>query len=890
MAGFAASESPENLVGSLLAGRYRLERLLGAGAMGGVYASTADSGEPCAVKVLRGELAGEEGGARLLREAKLVAGLRGPHVVPVLGAGHDVERDLPFLVMPLLEGVDLSRALKEHGPLHPEAAVRIAVQACAGLSEAHAAGIIHRDIKPQNLFLHTPAGSETTLKICDFGVAKRFELYDDTRLTWTGRFLGSPVYMSPEQAKSSKHVDERTDLFSLGVTLYEMLCGKPPFHDVASISDLVVAVCTRAAPPLQELAPWVEPGLAMAVHRALRRDRDQRWPSASAFAASLKPFAGGSEDLSPGVLRGVDATLRGHVALRADAAVESRGANARADEPSPPADADPLLDQVLGGRYRILRLLGKGGMGSVYEAECPDGKRVAAKVIAREVTGEGDEAVRRFVREARAATSIDDPHVVRVLDSDRDDVLGVSFIVMELLDGIDCSTLFKRQAPLEPGPLVRLFLQAGKGLAAAHRRGVIHRDIKPANIFLHVERGTGRVTAKIGDFGIAKSVGAVAGDETSNDLTSTGKLMGSPMYMSPEQARNAKNVDARTDVWSFAISLYEGLTGRRAWHGSTSLGEIILAICTEDLTPIRELAPWVDPELSAIVERGIARDPEKRWASIEQMIEHLVPHSEGGEEVNRDALQTVSPERRILVAPRSRSASAEVSAPALDTLSTMGASAHETSTRARPSRRRSRVAIAVAAVVVMGVGALAWQRRAPARAERPAPVDPSPATSTTTAALVPAPLAALVRIEPGDATARVDGVPFDVTNGTLGLKGKPGDVFAVTIARSGVETTTKVVLTSEGLPYPALISLEPKAVLPAAASGPAPVESGGKRGARLPREPGGVAPPIGDAPTPKSPSSPVGEGTPAPSPRPTADPSKSPKPANADPLGPDKSW
>jgi serine/threonine protein kinase len=230
-------------------------------------------------------------------------------------------------------------------------------------------------------------------------------------------------------------------------------------------------------------------------------------------------------------------------------------------------------------------------MGAVYEVEGPDGMHLAAKVIAREVTGADRQALKGFVREARSASTLDSPNVVRVIEAGADSALGMPFIIMELLHGSDLGSLLEGRRPLEPDAAVRVFVQAAYGVAAAHARGIVHRDLKPANLFLEVDPTTGVVTPKVCDFGIAKQLHG-EGEHQSQELTRTGGVMGSPMYMSPEQARNAKNVDFRADIWSFCATLWEALAGRRLWHGHTALGEIILAICSHPIPELRDLAPW----------------------------------------------------------------------------------------------------------------------------------------------------------------------------------------------------------------------------------------------------------------------------------------------------------
>jgi serine/threonine-protein kinase len=205
--------------------------------------------------------------------------IRHPHVVPVLAHGIDRSHDVPYFVMPLLDGEDMAKLLDRVGHLDPGVAGALFVQACDGLTAVHARGVVHRDVKPSNLFL-VRDGDRTILKVTDFGLAK---VYGDDlgtlALTATGRFMGTPHYVSPEQAVSAKHVDARGDVFSLAMSLYHALSGAPAFSYAKSFMKLVLEITSREAPPLEDTAPWLPPGLVRVVHGALLRDPAARCPS-----------------------------------------------------------------------------------------------------------------------------------------------------------------------------------------------------------------------------------------------------------------------------------------------------------------------------------------------------------------------------------------------------------------------------------------------------------------------------------------------------------------------------------------------------------------------------------------------------------------------------------
>ena len=230
-------ESTEGLPqpGDVLAGKYRVERVLGSGGMGVVVAAMhLTLQERVALKFLLPEGAKkEETVTRFLREARAAAKIKSEHVARVSDVG-TLESGAPYLVMEYLDGSDLSALLRRDGPLPPRDAVEYVLQACEALAEAHAVGIVHRDLKPANLFLARHAGGAPRIKVLDFGISKLTARDpsmppDDPSMTRTRAWLGSPLYMSPEQMRSARDVDTRTDIWALGVILYELLSGKPPF-------------------------------------------------------------------------------------------------------------------------------------------------------------------------------------------------------------------------------------------------------------------------------------------------------------------------------------------------------------------------------------------------------------------------------------------------------------------------------------------------------------------------------------------------------------------------------------------------------------------------------------------------------------------------------------
>ncbi|HEV8547569.1 MAG TPA: serine/threonine-protein kinase, partial [Polyangiaceae bacterium] len=431
------------------------------------------------------------------------------------------------------------------------------------------------------------------------------------------------------------------------------LTGSPPFGHLEAAADVITAITTDDAPHVQDRAPWVSAELALVVHRALSRDLARRFATLEDFADVLRPLAAGDEQLSYTGVTTVSASVRSRMAVRAD--LDSQPPPEPPPTPSP-RDADELglVGRRLDKRYKVVRLIGKGGMGAVYEVEDETGARFAAKLISRGLAGENHPALVRFAREAKAASAISSPNVVATFDAGSDDELGLPYIIMELLHGTDLSSVLKREGALEPQVAVRLVLQAARGIAAAHARNVVHRDVKPANLFLQVAENTAEVSVKVCDFGVAKRtrMDDARGRTSGLSLTRTGGMLGSPMYMSPEQARNAKHVDERADIWSIAVVLWEALSGKRLWGQQSSLGELIVAICTEPIPRLEEVAPWVPTDLGRIVHRGLERDLERRTPSMQAFIAALELFSGGSDRVNSEQLVGLTDEHRDVLARR----------------------------------------------------------------------------------------------------------------------------------------------------------------------------------------------------------------------------------------------
>jgi serine/threonine protein kinase len=271
--------------GQILADKYRVDYQLGEGGMGIVLAVThMHLGTQVALKLLRKEMAQGAIVDRFLREARASAQLRSENVCRVSDVGV-LEGGVPYIVMEMLVGQDLMAVLRTNGPMPVMVAAEYILQACVGVAEAHAAGIVHRDLKPGNVMWTQRPDGTTLIKVLDFGVAKAPEGVNFS-LTQTSNIIGSPGYMSPEQLKSSKDVDARSDIWSLGIMLYELISGRPPWNG-ESITELALRVAMDPMPPLVGVGPF-----ELVIARCLEKDPAKRFQSVAELAAALAPFAG----------------------------------------------------------------------------------------------------------------------------------------------------------------------------------------------------------------------------------------------------------------------------------------------------------------------------------------------------------------------------------------------------------------------------------------------------------------------------------------------------------------------------------------------------------------------------------------------------------------------
>lgn len=339
--------------GDIIGGKYRIVRLIGDGGMGTVYEAYHEFLQTnVALKFLHSELAKRAGlGSRFLQEARVSARIRSAHVTHVTDVDQTPDGS-PYLVMELLHGESLQQAMDRRGKLPPEQAVDFALQILSGLESAHAIGVVHRDLKPDNVFI-VPATGGPLLKLIDFGIAKLRASTEFKGLTRAGVIMGTPEYMAPEQLFAAENVDHRADLYSLGVMLFEMLSGLRP-ADGDDVEKIVAAVVAGNVRRLGQLEPGLSPGLVAVVERSLLPDREARFGTALEMRLALAQYAGalshaGQIAASPGPIAqlGTNAPSPNHTAPLQAFEV------ARAVPKTLPPSADPSTIELKGSTQEV---------------------------------------------------------------------------------------------------------------------------------------------------------------------------------------------------------------------------------------------------------------------------------------------------------------------------------------------------------------------------------------------------------------------------------------------------------------------------------------------------------------------------------------------------------
>ncbi|MEI9476453.1 MAG: protein kinase [Deltaproteobacteria bacterium] len=541
------------LVGVRIKDRYELLKVVGAGGFSSVYlARDEQNNKVVAVKVLHEHLASEERIVRRFhKELEKATRLNHPGIVRYLDRGE--EEGLHFLVMEYVEGRTLAHYLQERGKLPLIEALDLVRQTTEALSYAHRQGVIHRDLKPANLMV-LEGGK---IKVMDFGIAKDLWGTPSDSSQWF-----TPRYASPEQLLGNLPLDFRSDLYSLGVVLYEMLAGAPPFSQDTPVA-LYQTKRAEDYPPLTAACPELPGWVGKVVAKLLAADREDRYVSAEEVLVAMG----------------------GEGALKA--------------KPG----------QLLCNRYHLLERIGYSGFSSVYRARDLNVNRLVAVKILHEHLASQERIVRCFHKELEKASRLEHPAIVRYLDQGEEG--GLHFLVMEYLEGQTLAQYLQERGKLPLKEALSLTRQIAEALSYAHRQGAIHQDLKPANLMV-LEGGK----VKVMDFGIAGLRPDITDDDEGYNLY--------PRYVSPEQLLGKKGteIDIRSDLYSLGVVLYEMLAGRTPFSQETPVG-LYAAKKAEDYPPLTVICPELPGWVGKVVARLLAAEREDRYGSAKEVISSI---------------------------------------------------------------------------------------------------------------------------------------------------------------------------------------------------------------------------------------------------------------------------
>jgi len=674
----ANSSANETDVLPRLLGHYVLLRMLVRGGMGEVYLATTIGIEgaerPVVVKRIRRDYRHDPSfHARFLDEARVQSQLDDPGVARIIEASVDDQGD-PYVVVEYVEGrslADVRARLSRLGkPLPWADAVAVTLEIASALAHCHERtgadgaplGIVHRDLSPQNVMV----GFSGDVKLIDFGTARG----DNRRChTVSGTVLAKPGYVAPEVARGDS-ATARADVYALGVMLWELAAGRRYLEGdatdhVANITsgklrptklsgdptlaqlgdgpipaelDRIVALltepvlnarCGSAREAAQQLA-----GLLSSAPRRPVEERGVR-ARVKAMLARLYPT-------EPAASRVEFARLVAKARRVLATELEGLSSNTPKRRDMTPEPVTQIPDALPGTRYRLIRRLGEGAMGVVYEAEHVDlGRKVAIKLLQGKHS-QSPEFVARFRREARAIASLSHPNLVHVYDFGQTtgnpetcEWGGRLFFVMERLEGETLDAFLEREEGLDWRDGCELAIKTCRALEAAHAAGLVHRDLKPANLFLTYQgrRPTafGDIGLKLLDFGVAKEMrgggappsASEARGEDDPNLSKAGAIFGTPDTMAPEQV-NGSDVDGRADIYALGCVLYQLLTGHMPFDAPSP---ILMMSChlRDDVRPVREAAPQrgIPEAVEKVVMKALAKDRGARFHDASEMREAL---------------------------------------------------------------------------------------------------------------------------------------------------------------------------------------------------------------------------------------------------------------------------
>lgn len=687
---------------TIFAEKYRIEALMGSGGFSHVYRATQiDVERTVALKIFSPMESNRKANSdstqmrnlleRFEQEAKLISKLKSPSTITMYDFGTGADQQM-YMALEFVDGMDLSDVTRAEGAIHAERVARILDQTLESLHEAHYYGIIHRDIKPQNIMIFEHLGKRDQVRLLDFGISR----FQDSahaeykNLTADDALVGTPRYMAPEYIRGQA-ATPAADIYSLGLVMFELLVGQKAITAKEQIKIFAKQLSKRSI-TLPEDVPGLDVNLRVIINKMIEKDLGLRYasiaeiqedlvmrprgrvPSAIAPVLDVTPVESEPE-LEPGVPpaaaqrtpipsassapSGVIMKRRKRGAAQSGSfarPLTSTGSHSRVDRPAsgimrrpktnpkqtasrtPPAPKEPSsrptdhstgqhsalildehgsdLDAEAAGRvgsvmgaWKLEAVIGVGGAAAVYRAR--RGEEVAALKTLHPEKQRHRVSRARFAREGQLLSTLRHPNIVKVFDVG-ESIDGELYMVMEVLEGMPLDELIKKRGGLAEASISTIAREVLSALAAAHDAGVVHRDIKPENVFITKSRAI-----KLLDFGVASV------RQTDEKLTQDGAILGTPAFMSPEQARGRLDlISPASDTFSVGALLYHAIADEYV-HPAATAEEIMIHAATKRAKSIARKRADLDPRLIAVIDRSLKFNPKERFQDAREMLDAL---------------------------------------------------------------------------------------------------------------------------------------------------------------------------------------------------------------------------------------------------------------------------
>lgn len=633
--------------GDSLGSNFTIQEKISEDDFGSYFLGTAEDGTAVFIKTLPPQMHRDsEAESRFVREIELLSEIRHPGVIAVLESGQD--ESVSYLVTEYHDGVNLKEYLNDQGKIPEKDAVKLLIPVIEALNAVwEERKIVHRDIKPNKIFLT----DDNQVKIIDIGLAKSMESDDSMDLTGAGFTVGTPDYLSPEQA-AAEELDFKTDMYSLGLVFYELVTGQQAFS--GPVMEVLNKQMNEMPTPANELNSSVSERCTKTIEKMIAKsktDRFETWAQCleamnllidvtvlktdltfdvsefeddDEFEPSMEKLnleddgAFGSSNIDDEHEPSME-----KLNLEDDGAFSAPKVNASGIILEEEADNEGELAEeesfdtiepgtVIGNGYEIDRKIGDGSMGEIYLAFSEErDKLVQVKILPSHMTDD-QEKVERFLQEIKISASLKHPNLLSVIEAGEDN--GRYYLVTEYEEGISFHDYIGRYAPIHEKDVLKILIQIAEVLNYAWKeKKLLHREVKPENILIK----EGSNDAKLTDFGVAK----VMEDDTLN-LTGMGFTIGTPEYMSPEQVQGDENLDSRSDMYAMGLVLYEAVTKKKPFESENVMALMNMQM-SEPHKSVQSVNAKVSDQCSELIDKLLEKDRKNRFLDWDDMIRSM---------------------------------------------------------------------------------------------------------------------------------------------------------------------------------------------------------------------------------------------------------------------------